>query len=151
MTVRPTDPLRSFDWDEPVHVDGSLDLRGLAGVLRRYRVGVVLAPGPTGSLGVVGERDLVDAVARGLDLDTTTVSALVERDLVTADTDERIVDVARRLLAAGIRHVAVTRGDVVVAVVSTRDLLAVLVDAVDAVDEAGDAGDGGDRGQSGGM
>lgn len=126
--VRPTDPLRTFDWDEPIHVDGALTLRGLAAVLRRYRVGVVLAPAPSGSIGVVGERDLVAAVDGGLDLDTTTVAELVGRELVTADADERVVDVARRLLDAGVRHVAVTRGDAVAAVLSTRDLLAVLVD-----------------------
>lgn len=129
--VRPTDPLRALDWDEPIHVDGALTLREFATVLERYRVGVVLVTGrDSGSVGVVGERDLVTAIAGGADLDAVTVAELVGRELVTADVDERIVDVARRLLDAGIRHVAVTRGDDVAAVLSTRDLLAVLVDDV---------------------
>ncbi len=127
--VRPTDPLRTFDWDEPIHVDDALTLRRLADVLDRYRVGVVLVTdGSGGASGVVGERDLVAAIARGADLDVVTVADLAERELVTADADERVVDVARRLLDAGVRHVAVTRGEVVAAVLSTRDLLAVLVE-----------------------
>lgn len=133
--VRPTDPLRTFDWDEPIYVDDTLSLRRLGRVLEQYRVGVVLVAHRSGvasdAVGVVGERDLVAAIARGLDLDVATVADLVERDILTADADDRVLDVARRLLDAGVRHVAVTRDDDIVAVLSTRDLLAVLLDDIE--------------------
>ncbi|MEX2626835.1 MAG: CBS domain-containing protein [Ilumatobacteraceae bacterium] len=133
--VRPTDPLRTFDWDEPIYVDDTLSLRRLGRVLEQYRVGVVLVAHRSGAasdaVGVVGERDLVAAIARDLDLDVATVADLVEREILTADADERVLDVARRLLDAGVRHVAVTRDDDIVAVLSTRDLLAVLVDDIE--------------------
>ena len=80
---------------------------------------------------MAGERDITTAVAAGIDLDDACAANVVTRDLITADVDDTVIDVARQLLAEQVRHVAVVDGDDVVAVLSIRDLLAVLVDAWD--------------------
>lgn len=131
MAVQPTDPLRSLDWDEPIHADGGLSLRTIATLLARYRIGAVLVSRRSGDLGMAGERDVTTAVAAGIDLDDACAENVVTRDLITADVDDTVIDVARQLLAEQVRHVAVVDGDDVVAVLSIRDLLAVLVDAWD--------------------
>jgi predicted transcriptional regulator len=131
MAVRPNDPLRSLDWDEPIHADGDLTLRAVATILARYRVGAVLVSRRTGEPGMAGERDIVAAVAAGIDLDDACASNVASRDLITADIDTTILDASRQLLDEGVRHVAVTDRDDIVTVLSMRDLLAVLVDALD--------------------
>jgi CBS domain-containing protein len=131
MAVRPTDPLRSLDWDEPIHADGGLTLRAIATILARYRIGAVLVSRRGAEPGMAGERDVTTAVAAGIDLDDACAANVVTRDLITADVDDTVVDVARRLLEHQVRHVAVVDGDDIVGVLSIRDLLAVFVDAWD--------------------
>lgn len=132
ITVRPDPltPLRSLDWDEPISVDPELPLRIVAAMLDRYGVGAVLVAARDEDAGIVSERDLVAAIAGGADIDLTPVRELSSRDLVTADPDEPIVEVAARLLEEGIRHVAILDEEELVGVVSIRDLLAVFVAAI---------------------
>lgn len=126
----PHTPLRSLDWDEPISVDPELPLRMVADMLERYDVGAVLVAARDLDAGIVSERDLVAAISAGADIDRTPVRELANRELVTADPAEPIVQVAARLLDEGIRHVAIVDDDEVVGVVSIRDLLAVFVAAV---------------------
>jgi CBS domain-containing protein len=132
MGPRPTDPLRSLDWDEPFHADEGLTLRAVAALLTRYKIGTVLVSRRSGQPGMAGERDIVTAAAAGIDLDDACAANVASHDLITADIDDTIIDVSRQLLDEGVRHVAVTDGDDIVAVLSIRDLFAVLVDALDA-------------------
>lgn len=129
MRPTPADPLRCLDWDQPLHVAETHTLRTVAQLLTRYGVGAVLVSRRSGSPRMTSERDIVSAVAAGIDVDDATTGDVVFRDLVVADLDDTVADAARRLLDEGVRHVAVVDDDEVVAVMSMRDLLAVFVDA----------------------
>lgn len=132
----PMTPLRSLDWDEPISVDPELPLRMVADMLDRYGVGAVLVAARDDDAGIISERDLVAAIAAGADIDLTPVRELASRELVTAEPDELIVEVAARILDEGIRHVAIVDEDEVVGVVSMRDLLEVFVATVLDPDES---------------
>lgn len=75
--------------------------------------------------GIVSERDVARAVAQGASPERTTAADLASRHLTSAKLDDDTLDVARRMLDAGIRHMPVVTGSTVVGVVSMRDLLAV--------------------------
>ncbi|MEX0863701.1 MAG: CBS domain-containing protein [Acidimicrobiia bacterium] len=82
-------------------------------------------------LGVVTERDLRGAIARGEDLDSTQVSSVmaIEPDIFDPDLD--VWDAAAWIAESGYRHLPVVGDDgVLLGVVSLRDLLKALVDTV---------------------
>ncbi len=74
--------------------------------------------------GVVSERDIVDAVALGTDLDNTPVTTIEAEDLKWATSTSTVDDVAEEMLENYLRHVLVGDDDGgLVGVVSMRDLL----------------------------
>ena len=113
----------------PVIVFLDTTLRACAKVMAEESIGVVLVDGPHGPVGVLSERDIVAAVAGGAGVDFHRA-----RDYMTADVDSvpetaTIADAAREMLRNEIRHMAVTRGERTVGIVSMRDVLAVLSEA----------------------
>jgi len=82
-------------------------------------------------LGVVTERDLRGAIARGEDLDSTQVSSVMAIEPDTFDPDLDVWDAAAWIAESGYRHLPVVDDDgVLLGVVSLRDLLKALVNTV---------------------
>jgi predicted transcriptional regulator len=128
MQTEPRTPVREVTTKGAISVDEKLTLRSVAAVLAEARVGVVLVRRPDGTVGVVSERDVVSALADGADADEVWAADIVETPVVIAELDEPIVDVAERMVDEDVRHVAVVDRDQIVGVVSTRDVLPVLVE-----------------------
>ena len=81
-------------------------------------------------IGLITERDIRRAVARGTDLDMV-VSALMSDDPDTFDPDLDVWDAASWIAESGYRHLPVVDEDgALLGVVSIRDLLKALVDTV---------------------
>lgn len=78
-------------------------------------------------MGLISERDLVNALVGGEDFDTQQAADIATTDLVTAQSGDSIASVGQLMLNAGVRHIAVRDGDTVVGLVSIRDVLAVLL------------------------
>jgi CBS domain-containing protein len=75
--------------------------------------------------GIITERDIMKAVARGLDPAATPVSSVMTRDVLTVAPDTPLYEAARHMAARWIRHLPVVDGDTVVGIVSQRDLVGV--------------------------
>jgi CBS domain-containing protein len=110
-------------------------LRSVAQTLSENSIGAVVVrgtrpPGAPGSHaeGVVSERDIVQALADGLDPDTTRAEDVMTLDLASASPGESVLGVAAIMLDNEIRHVPLTEDGVVVGVVSERDVLRALVE-----------------------
>jgi CBS domain-containing protein len=134
MTVE-DELVRSLVKRPPVLVHPESTLRAVAETLSEDSIGAVVVrgtrpPGAPGShaQGLVSERDIVQAVADGLDPDATRAEEVMTLDLACAAPNESVLTVAARMLANEIRHMPVTENGVVVGVVSERDALRVLVD-----------------------
>ena len=79
--------------------------------------------------GVVSERDIVRAVADGLDLDNTPISALESRDLLWASPDSTVDHVAVEMMENYVRHILIRDDEgQPVGVVSIRDVLTEYLD-----------------------
>lgn len=78
-------------------------------------------------VGVITERDLVRAVAEGLDPETTAVAAVMspEPDVFSPEND--VWEAAEWLVEAGYRHLPVIEDGQLLGIVSVRDLLVALV------------------------
>lgn len=124
MRLDLTEPVRGVPWGEPISVPATASVRHVASVLARLRVGAVLVQATDeGDVGVVAERDVVHAVAAGLDLDRTTAADVMTPELVTVDVLATVETVVQAMVQRGVRHVAIVDGDEIVGVLSARDVL----------------------------
>lgn len=101
-------------------------LRQAARLMAERKIGaaVVLDPEADGP-GILTERDVLEAVAQGQDLDTELCGDHLTPDAVTAMPDWDLDRAATAMLAGGFRHLVVCEGSEVVGVLSVRDIVRV--------------------------
>jgi signal-transduction protein with cAMP-binding, CBS, and nucleotidyltransferase domain len=126
MEVRPDDAIRIVVHRPAVQVHTEDSLRAVAETLTEESVGAVMVKG-THPPCLVSERDLVAALAEGVDPDASRAADVMTEDVACADPDETILEVGLRMLDNEIRHLPIVEDDVVVGMVSARDVLAALV------------------------
>jgi CBS domain-containing protein len=96
-----------------------------AGLLfQKYKVGSLIVDDGSRYIGIVTDSDLSrKAVAKGLDPNTTTVTACMTKALVTIEEDELVSEAMSLMKKQGIRHLPVTADGTIIGVLSTADLL----------------------------
>ena len=109
-------------------------LRDAANRMWKQQTGSLLVMDGDRLIGIVTERDLMKAVARGVDLDTTPVSAVMTRQLLTVTPDASVQEAARHMADRWIRHLPVVVDGDVVGMVSQRDLCGAFASAGGAPD-----------------
>lgn len=78
-------------------------------------------------VGIITERDLVRAIADGVNPSQTTASVIMTADPATVTADEDVSVVALKMMSLGVRHLPVVDGDgKPMGLVSARNLVAVL-------------------------
>lgn len=125
MDARLADPVRFLLHGEPITVRPLTTLRGAAIVLDDNWFGALLVRGREGYEGIVTERDLVHAIADGVDVAEERVQSFMSEPIATVDADTSIRDAGELMLRDEIRHLVVTQRDDILGVVSMRDILAV--------------------------
>ncbi len=91
-----------------------------------YQTGSLLVSQNGVLAGIFTERDIMEAMARGLDLSTTTIGEVMTVDLLTVAPHTGLAEAAREMAARFIRHLPVLEGEELVGMVSQRDLVGVL-------------------------
>lgn len=106
-----------------------------ARLMRENHVGTVVIVGDNRSMlapiGLITDRDIVvGPIAAGVtDLAKLKVEDIANHDLVLADADQEVSEVARMMLASGVRRVPiVNRGGGLVGIVSYDDLMSMLAE-----------------------
>jgi CBS domain-containing protein len=96
-----------------------------ATVLAENRIGALIVSSDGVAIaGIISERDLVAAIARrGRDVLDQPVSAVMTRDVQTCSLDERPLDLLQRMTSGRFRHLPVTEGSKLRAVVSIGDVV----------------------------
>jgi CBS domain-containing protein len=109
---------------DPLFVAPNDTLRHVARTMWERSVGALLVGRPRDLLGIISERDLATALARGADPDTATAASAMSADIVSLRPGDTLYDAGIDMLDVGIRHVPVIdeHGEVQ-AIVSVRDLL----------------------------
>lgn len=100
-------------------------LQSVAQKMQAEHVGALAVTDGTRIVGVISERDIARAVAIEPDVAIAVASAYLTADVQTANLADDTREVARRMLAADIRHLPVVGDHAVIGMVSMRDLLAV--------------------------
>ncbi len=92
--------------------------------LARERVGLVVVTDDDGTLcGVVSERDIIRILAEDEDPTGIRVSSFMTRSVITCDPDDTVRDSIERMTFHDIRHIPIVDRDLVVGVISIRDVL----------------------------
>lgn len=99
-------------------------LREAAGLMSSRHVGaaVVLDPDAPG-LGIITERDLLDAIGAGQDPAAERVGEHQSSDVVYAAPDWSMEEAAVAMVRGGFRHLIVCEGEDVRGIVSMRDIV----------------------------
>jgi CBS domain-containing protein len=99
-------------------------LRQAAQLMSERKVGsaVVLDPDSEG-LGIITERDVLNAIGRGLDPDTEEAAEHITWDVVYASPTWTLEEAAAAMVRGGFRHLVVLDDSQVQGVISVRDVL----------------------------
>ncbi|MFI1185207.1 cyclic nucleotide-binding/CBS domain-containing protein [Streptomyces californicus] len=101
-------------------------LRQAARLMSARRIGAAVVHDPdTFGLGIITERDVLDAIGSGLDPDRETASAHTTTDVVFAAPAWTLEEAAEAMTHGGFRHLIVLDGDGdgAVGIVSVRDII----------------------------
>lgn len=109
----------------PIEAWPDTTLRDLTALLAENDIGAVLVRGTGGDVaGVISERDVIRALADGADPDVDRASDHMTYEVETVGASAAVADLARTMLAGGIRHVPVADDEgKVLGVLSMRDVL----------------------------
>ena len=114
-------PLRALIRNEPIVCRKDRSVREAAAIMQECGVGsVIVVDADSRPVGIFSERDLVEAVARGLD--TRPVAELMTSSPLSLPAHAFAYEAALAMTANRIRHVLVTDDEKLIGVVSERDL-----------------------------
>ena len=91
--------------------------------MRDGDVGALIVMDGEEMAGIITERDLVEAVADGVDLEHAVAGDFTSALMVRVDVETGVQEAARLQTEADVRHLVVVAGEVVVGTISARDLL----------------------------
>jgi CBS domain-containing protein len=99
-------------------------LREAAKLMAERRVGaaVVLDPDAAGP-GILTERDVLDAIGRGQDVDVERVGEHLTSDVVFASPDWSLEEAAVAMVRGSFRHLIVCEGQEIIGILSVRDVV----------------------------
>jgi CBS domain-containing protein len=128
--ILPTDPISKLTSMAVASIAPTGTMQAAAEAMASEELGllVVTTGKDDGSVSVLSERDIVAAVAEGLDLTAERVVDHCRSEVVAVEETVSIAEAARTMAQAQIRHLAVAREGYVVGIVSIRDIIVVLVD-----------------------
>ncbi|MDQ7911078.1 CBS domain-containing protein [Phytohabitans sp. ZYX-F-186] len=101
-------------------------LRQAAQMMATRRIGsaIVIDPDSEG-VGIMTERDVLNAIGRGLDPDVEHTSAHLTWDVVYASPDWTLEEAAVAMSRGGFRHLVVMEESDVLGIISVRDIMRV--------------------------
>ena len=103
-------------------------LREAAARMSSRKVGAaVVIDGEQDQPGILTERDILDSIGAGQDIDTERVQDHLTSDIVVASPDWPLEKAAAAMVGGGFRHLVVCRGRDIVGMLSVRDIVRVSV------------------------
>ncbi len=91
------------------------------------KVGALLVTDAQGKMeGIISERDVIRQCYAKADFDTTLVSEVMTKDLITASPDHDIHDAMDILVQKKIRHLPILDGDEIKGLITVRDLISAM-------------------------
>ncbi|HVF52321.1 MAG TPA: CBS domain-containing protein [Actinomycetota bacterium] len=115
-----------------VTVDPTNTLRRASKVMSERGVGCAVVVENERVSGIVTERDVLRSIAADQDVETTTVSDIMTRDVVSGSPGWDLLKAVKVMNDGGFRHLLVMEMDDPVGIVSLRDLMESMAELVQA-------------------
>ena len=110
--------------DEVVTIAPETTVRELVQTLRQHNIGaIVVSTSENPVAGIVSERDVVRAIANGVEVLDSPVSAIMTSKVRTATLDDTVHDLMRLMTEHRFRHVPVVVDDRLHGIVSIGDVV----------------------------
>jgi CBS domain-containing protein len=116
-------PVRVYAADSVITIPPDASLAAVADELVGDQVGLLVVGSVHDVEGVISERDVVRAMADGLDPQETSARELASRKVVWCDPTATVQEVAELMMEEYVRHVLLGEDRLLVGIVSARDLL----------------------------
>ncbi len=101
-------------------------IRQTAHLMSARRVGSAVVVDPDGAgVGIITERDILNAIGAGGDPDVERTAAHITWDVVYAGPGWTLQEAAAAMFRGGFRHLVVLENDEVLGIISVRDILRV--------------------------
>lgn len=120
-----------------VTVDPASTLRRASQVMTDRGVGCAIAMENEKVAGILTERDILHAVAKEHNVDTTKVADAMTRDVVSGAPGWDLIRAIKTMTDGGFRHLLVMEIDDPVGIVSLRDLMDTMAEMVPSESPAG--------------
>jgi len=119
------DKVGAFVKRQPLSVTQEATLLDVVKIMATHNVGLVVVVDEAGRpLAVVSERDVIRALARGVQLSAKAIEVGTRGNLLTAKADDDIYSAVKKMRERGTRHILVVDdAGKLVGVVSIRDLV----------------------------
>ena len=107
-----------------VTIGPSHSLRTASQVMAERKIGSVIVHDPeAGAPGILTERDIVSAVASGIDLDTSNAADHLTTDSAYGAPSWSLSEATEAMKRGGFRHLVVVEGSEVAGIISMRDIV----------------------------
>ena len=106
-----------------VAVGPAQSLREATKLMAKHGVGSAVVQDAEMLVGILTERDVLNAVAAANDPEAVSVEQIMTADVVTVGPDWDLVEAARVMASRRIRHLVVYEGGQLLGVLSVRDVL----------------------------
>ena len=113
-------------------IDPASSLRRAAQVMSERGVGCAIAIEKENVAGIITERDLLHAIAREQNIDTTSVGDVMTREVVSGESGWDLLKAIKTMTDGGFRHLLVMDMDEPIGIVSLRDLMDSMAEMVQA-------------------
>lgn len=121
-----SDPVTVIMQTAMAETRGTDSLRDAAEKMNEDSLGALLVRRGTHVVGIVTERDIVQSIGEGNDVDDTRVLDVMTENLAGVAIDANIGTALDRMAVHGVRHLVVRDGSVIKGVISVRDVMRVL-------------------------
>jgi CBS domain-containing protein len=129
--TRVTDPVRVAMMWPVATVETLASLSQVAEALSADEIGALCVIENGVLAGIISERDVVTHVANGADPAHLTAGEVMSSDLITVGPEDTVLDVAKVMREAQVRHLPVVSDGLIAGIVSIRDLFDVLIDGAE--------------------
>jgi CBS domain-containing protein len=110
--------------DSIIKTSENTSVREIAKILKQHKIGAIIVEKDGNLAGIISERDVVwRVVAENKSLDETKAKDIMTSKVISVDLDDGIDKIYEMMKKVPFRHLPVRKGDKVIGMVSSRDLM----------------------------
>jgi len=108
---------------EVIAINPDISIREASKVMSQHNIGSLLVLDDEKLVGILTERDVLNLVARGENLDEVKVKDVMSRDVITIESDKKIEDAVDLMLKHKIKKLPVMESGKIVGIITTSDII----------------------------